>query len=355
MASQSGTISLEKVTQSRLQSVDMDNLPFGRIFSDHMFIAHYQDGAWLAPEIVPYGKLSFAPSMISLHYGQSIFEGMKAYRDLNGAPVLFRPDANFQRLNRSAERMCMPAIPEALFMDGLRELIQLDKDWIPTMAQGSLYIRPVYFAADEAVGVRASESYVLAIITAPVGKYYSEPVSLLASREFARAAVGGVGAAKTAGNYAASLFPDKVAKQMGYNNVLWLDAKENRYIEECGTMNIFFVIDEVVVVPMLTGTILPGVTRNACIRLLKDNGFKVEERPVSIYEIAEAYNEGRLREAFGTGTAATVSPIGRIGFSGRDMLLPPVEKYKVGNWLLKTMKALQSGEIEDPYGWIQHI
>jgi branched-chain amino acid aminotransferase len=345
-------ITLEKVTNSRLSTVNMDNLPFGRVFSDHMLVARCNDGQWEPAEIVPYGKLQFAPSMATLHYGQSIFEGMKAYRTPDGQPVLFRPDANFNRLNRSAQRMCMPEIPEELFMEGLRKLIQVDEGWIPPQEKGSLYIRPVYFASEEAIGVRPSENYTLVIFTGPVGKYYSEPVSLLASREFIRAATGGVGSAKTSGNYAASMYPDRLAKQQGYHNVLWLDARENRFIEECGTMNIFFVLEDTVVVPMLTGTILPGVTRNSCIRLLKDNGYKVEERLVSIFEIAEAYNEGRLREAFGSGTAATIAHIQRIGFNGKDMVLPPLEERKVGNWLLKTMTDIRNGVADDPYGWV---
>ncbi|MEZ4772092.1 MAG: branched-chain amino acid aminotransferase [Bacteroidia bacterium] len=348
-------IQIKKVKSSRIGEVDMNKIPFGRIFSDHMLVARYDNGQWHTPEIVPYEKLAIAPSISALHYGQAVFEGMKALRGPVGEPLLFRPEENFKRLNRSAHRLCMPEIPESIFMNGLKELVNLDQAWIPSVEQGSLYIRPLYFATDEYIGVKASQSYMLAIMTCPVGAYYNDPVNLLATTEYIRAAIGGTGAAKAAGNYAGSLWPDKIAKDHGYNNILWLDAKEHQYIEECGTMNIFFVIDDRVITPRLTGTILQGITRDSVLRVLRDNGYQVEERQISIYEIQSAYDSGSLKEAFGTGTAVTVMPVGKIGFNGRDMVLPPVEDRPISNWLGDTMADIRNGVVKDPYGWVVKV
>lgn len=345
-------ILINQTTDSRLHTVDMNNIPFGRVFSDHMLVAKFTKGEWQRPEILPYGPLELSPAVSSLNYGQSVFEGMKAFRNESGQAVLFRPEDNFKRINRSGHRLSMPAIPKEIFMDGLKELVNLDQKWIPTREQGSLYIRPLYFATDEYIGVKASDDYIFTVFTCPVGPYYTQPVSLLASKDFVRAAVGGTGAAKAAGNYAGALLPDKLAKAQGYNNVLWLDAKENRYVEECGTMNIFFVIDGVVVTPNLSGTILEGITRNSAIRVLKQSGYKVEERPISIYEVQAAYHEGKLQEAFGAGTAATISHIAKIGFAGEDMILPEIADRKVGPWLDGKLERIKYGVEDDPYGWV---
>lgn len=345
-------IQIHQTSQSRLPEVDMNNIPFGRIFSDHMLVARYANGKWQQPEIRPYGSLNLAPSISALNYGQSVFEGMKAFRQEDGQPVLFRPQDNHARINRSGQRLCMPEIPANVFMDGLKELIRLDHDWIPHKDQGSLYIRPLYFATDEFIGVKASESYMLTIFTCPVGPYYTEPVSLLASKDFVRAAIGGTGAAKAAGNYAGAMLPDKLAKSRGYNNVLWLDAKENRFVEECGTMNIFFVIDGKVITPALSGTILEGITRNSAIQVLRESGHEVEERPISIYEVQGAYHEGRLQEAFGAGTAATISHIAKIGFAGSDMILPDIADRKVGPWLGDKLERIKYGIDKDAHGWV---
>ncbi|RMG20165.1 MAG: branched-chain amino acid aminotransferase [Bacteroidetes bacterium] len=344
-------IRIKQVAESRIHEVDMNNIPFGRVFSDHMLIAHYRDGQWQAPEIRPYGKLELEPSISSLNYGQSIFEGMKAHRGPQGEALLFRPEANWKRLNRSAARMCMPEVPASIFLDGLQELIRLDQAWIPAPEQGALYIRPLYFATDEFIGVKASETYTFVIFTCPVGPYYTRPVRLLVTKDYIRAAIGGTGSAKTCGNYAASLLPDKLAKARGYDNVLWLDAREHRFIEECGTMNVFFVIDGTVITPPLSGTILPGITRDSLIRLLKDHDYKIEVRPISIYEVEEAYEAGYLQEAFGAGTAATVTHIEAIGFGGRDLVFPPVDQRPVSQWLGQQLEALKSGTAKDPYGW----
>ena len=345
-----------KMTEnSRLSAVDMDNIPFGRIFSDHMLVARFENGKWQQPEIIPYGKLGFSPSISALNYGQAVFEGMKAIKSPDGDVLLFRPEDNYHRMNRSGARLCMPEIPREIFIDGLKELIRLDKGWVPNPDQGSLYIRPLYFATDEFIGVKASESYIFTIFTCPVGAYYKEPVNLLATKEFVRAAIGGTGSAKAAGNYAASLLPDKIAKSQGYHNILWLDAREHQYIEECGTMNVFFVIGDTVVAPRLTGTILEGITRDSCIKLLRHKGYKVEERPVSIYELQSAYNAGELRDAFGTGTAATVSHIAKIGFAGSDMVLPPIEEREISNWLGDALLNVKTGEADDIFGWVEKV
>lgn len=333
----------------------MNDIPFGKIFSDHMFVARYRDGHWQQPEILPYGPLQISPSMSSLNYGQSVFEGMKAFRGADQEVLLFRPDANHRRLNQSARRLAMPEVPKDLFLDGLKELVQIDRNWIPSREQGALYIRPLYFATDEYIGVKTSESYLLSIFTCPVGPYYAKPVDLFASKEFVRAAIGGTGAAKAAGNYASAMLPDKLAKAQGYNNVLWLDAAHHHFIEECGTMNIFFVIDGVVVTPQLSGTILPGITRNSAIQVLRQSGYRVEERAISIYEVQGAYREGRLQEAFGAGTAATIAHIARIGFAGEDMMLPNIEDRKVGPWLGAKLERIKFGVDPDPYGWVVKI
>lgn len=341
------------VSQSRISEVDMDNVPFGKVFSDHMLVAKYSDGKWHEPEIMPYSKLNFAPSISALHYGQAIFEGMKAYRGPAGEALLFRPQENLKRINYSANRLCMPQIPESIFMDGLKELVKLDEQWIPPADKGSLYIRPHLFSTDEFIGVKASGSYMFVIFTCPVGKYYNEPVKLLATKEYTRAAIGGIGSAKAAGNYAASLLPDKIAKSQGYDNVLWLDARLHQYIEECGTMNVFFVIENTVVTPQLTGTILAGITRDSLLRLLMDNGYSVEKRRISIYELDEAYNQGVFQEAFGAGTAATIAHISKIGFAGRDMILP--QSHPVSDWLYTTLRGIQNGILPDPYGWVVRL
>ena len=349
------SIKITPVAQSRIHEIDMNNLPFGKIFSDHMMVANYKDGKWEQPQIVPYGKMQMMPSLSALNYGQSIFEGMKAFKTVTGDTVLFRPYDNYKRMNRSAYRLSMPEIPEHIFMDGLTELIRLDRQWVPSPSQGSLYIRPLYFATEECIGVKASDSYTFVIFTCPVGPFYKDPVNLLATKEFIRAAVGGTGAAKAAGNYAGSLMPDKLAKQRGYHNVMWLDASEHQFIEECGTMNIFFVIGDTIITPQLTGTILAGITRDSVIRLLKDNNYKVENRRITIYEIEEAYFSGNLTEVFGTGTAANIAPIGKIGFGGKDMILPPVSERKITNWLSQTLDDIKNGLANDPYHWTVRV
>jgi branched-chain amino acid aminotransferase len=352
---QTGNVIIHKTETSRLAQIDMDHIPFGRVFSDHMLLIYYRNGQWQTPEIRPYGKLELAPSVSVLNYGQSIFEGMKAHRGPMGKPLLFRPRDNWKRINHSAARMCMPALPEELFMDGLKALIELDQAWIPPTSKGALYIRPLMFATDEFIGVKPSEEYLFTIFTGPAGTYYSEPVSLLASKDYVRAGIGGTGSAKTAGNYASGMLPDRIAKSQGYHNVLWLDGREHRYVEECGTMNMFFVIDNTIITPPLAGTILPGITRDSVIRVLRDNGYRVEVRPIAIQEIESAYDQGYLQEAFGAGTAATIAHIARIGYGGRDLVLPPTDDRPVSNWLNETLYDIRVGNAKDPYGWVEAV
>ncbi|NEQ36001.1 MAG: branched-chain amino acid aminotransferase [Okeania sp. SIO3I5] len=345
-------ISIQKTSSSRLKQQDINNIPFGKVFSDHMLVATYADDSWQEVKIVPYGNIVMSPSMSALHYGQAVFEGLKAYINPEGKPLLFRPQANYKRINESAFRLCMPSIPEEIFMDGLKELIRLDADWIPTQSDSVLYIRPIYFATDESVGLKPAKSYKFIIITCPVGAYYSEPVKLIVTDKYVRACEGGTGAAKCAGNYAGSLLADKEAKQQGYDNVLWLDGKEKKYIEECGTMNVAFVINDVVITPKLTGTILPGITRDSVLTLFRDMGVKVEERLISIDEVAKAYKVGNLSEAFGMGTAATIAHISTINYQGEDMILPPVNERKYASQVLQKLEDIKTGKVTEPYGWV---
>ncbi len=350
-----GGVRIERRINSRLSEIDMDNIPFGREFSDHMLVVNYTDGKWQQPEIKPYGPIAFTPAMSALNYGQSIFEGMKAYRGTDGDIRLFRPKENLSRMNRSAERMCMPAIPEDIFMNGLKQLLTLDANWVPKQEQGTLYIRPLMYATDDYIGVKSSDNYQFVLFTCPVGLYYKEPVNLLVTKEFVRAAIGGTGAAKAAGNYAAAMLPDKIAKSQGYHNILWLDGRDHLYIEECGTMNVFFVVGDTVLAPRLVGTILPGITRKSVMRLIRDNGYKMEVRRISIHEIEEAYEEGLLKETFGTGTAASIAHVNMIGFQGKKMFLPPVEERAIGNWLSDTLNDIKHGNAKDPYGWVTKL
>ncbi|MGC9504607.1 branched-chain amino acid aminotransferase [Baaleninema sp.] len=354
MAAQTYSIEIEQSSEPRLRGLDINNVPFGKMFSDHMLVATVEQGTWSA-KIVPYGKLEMSPSISALHYGQSVFEGMKAYKSPQGEPLLFRPGANFDRINRSAARLCMPPIPEEIFMEGLQELIRLDADWIPTRPGSALYIRPIYFATDESIGLRPSERYTLAIMSCPVGAYYAEPVKLTVTRQYVRAFPGGTGAAKAAGNYAASLLADREAKQQGYDNVLWLDGVHHKYIEECGTMNVFFVIDGVVVTPELQGTILPGITRESVLRLLRDMEVPVEERAIALDEIIDAADAGTLQEAFGAGTAATIAHIETINTGDRELQLPPASDRKYANLLLKKLEDIKTAKTDDPYGWVVRV
>ena len=348
------SIRIERVAESRLPQVDLANVAFGRVYSDHMLSARCLDGAWEAPEIVPFGEIALHPATAVLHYAQAIFEGMKAHLTDDGVPVLFRPRQNWLRMNRSARRMVMAEVPEEIFLGGIRELVGLDRAWIPPNEFGSLYIRPFLFASDPYIGVSPSREYRFFIFTAPVGAYYEGSVSLYVTRKWIRAAEGGIGEAKAAGNYSASYYGMAEAREHGCDNVLWLDSKEHRFVEECGTMNMMFVIGDSVVTPPLGGTILPGVTRDSAIRLLRDQmGTAVEERPVSIEEVAEAHASGKLRECFGVGTAAVVTPVARLTGGGVEVNLP--EETPIQDALRDLLTGIRLGRRPDPYGWVDRL
>jgi len=345
-------IQVTKVEKSRLPEIDFATIPFGKTFSDHMFIADYRDGEWQDARIIPFGNFEMHPAAMALHYGQAIFEGMKASVSHDGKPLFFRPEKHVTRINASATRLCMPTLPEELFLDAVHQLVGLDAAWIPPTEGSALYIRPYMFATDEFIGVKPSQTYKFVIFTGPVGPYYARPVSLIAETEYVRASQGGTGEAKCAGNYAASLLPAKKANDAGYDQVLWLDAKEYKYIQEVGTMNIFFVIDGKVVTPATDGNILRGITRESIIAILRDKGFDVTERPITIDEIVEAHQKGQLQEVFGTGTAAVVAKVNKIKYNDIVMNLPPITDDSVGQQAKKEINLLRSGKIEDKRGWI---
>jgi len=339
-----------KNENSKLQSVDFNNIPFGRMFTDHMYVAEYKNGEWGNMRIQPFGNFSIHPANIAWHYGQSIFEGMKATKAVDGTAMLFRPEMHAKRINRSAERMCMPPFPEDAFMEAVYEIVKLEQDWIPPQEGSALYLRPYMVAMDEFIGVQVAQSYMFVIFCCPVGPYYSKPIKLKADPFYIRAAVGGTGEAKAAGNYAGSLYPAQLAKQEGYDQIMWLDAKEHKYIQEVGTMNIFFVIDDKVVTPPTSGTILQGITRDSALRILRDNGYNVEERNLTIDEVMQAGKEGRLKEVFGTGTAAVVANVTEIGHKEDTIHLDPTS-YKVSPYLKDMINGIRSKRLEDPYNW----
>jgi branched-chain amino acid aminotransferase len=345
-------IKIERVENSRIQEVDFENIPFGKEFADHMFVADYKDGKWGDFRIIPYGGMAFYPAMLGLHYGQTIFEGMKAYRNTSGEIMMFRPIDNFNRLNRSAERMCMPTIPVDLMMEALRELIKIDEDWVPKNQDAALYIRPFMFATDEFLGVKPSEKYRCVIFTGPVGPYYTTPLKVMVEDHYTRAAKGGTGSAKAGGNYGGALYPTKLAQQKGYHQILWTDSFEHKYIEESGTMNVMFQIGDALVTPPTGDTILQGITRDSVLKLAADIGIEVDERRISVDEIKQAYESGQLKDAFGVGTAATIAPIELIGYQGEDMMLPPVSERQLSKRISEGLKEIRYGKVEDRFGWM---
>ncbi len=337
-----------------MAEVDLANVAFGSVYSDHMFSAVCRDGSWGEARIEPFGEIGLHPATAVLHYAQAIFEGMKAHLTDDGTPVLFRPEENWKRMNRSARRMVMTEVPEELFLGGIRELVSLDRGWIPPNSAGALYIRPFLFAADPYIGVRPAREYRFHIFTAPVGAYYEGAVRLYVTRRWIRAAEGGTGEAKAAGNYSASYYGMSEAQAHGCDNVMWLDSKEHRFIEECGTMNMVFVIGGRVVTPPLSGTILPGITRDSLIRLCRDEmGLEVEERPVSIEEVVGAHADGSLTECFGVGTAAVVTRVELLVGDGIDVRLPDASEVQDG--LRESLTSLRLGRRPDPYGWVERL
>jgi branched-chain amino acid aminotransferase len=348
-------IKIDRIKKSRVSEYDINNVPFGKCFSDHMFIAEYADGKWQNASIMPYGDVPMSYAMSALHYGQAIFEGMKAYKNDKGEVSLFRPLENFKRMNKSAIRMAMPEIPEEIYMNGLMELIRLDSAWVPSSDTGSLYIRPFLIATDEAIGVKISETYKFVILTCPAGKYYSEPIKVLVETEYFRAVHGGVGFVKAAGNYGRSMYPTKLAQQKGYQQVIWTDSETRQYFEESGTMNVMFVIGDTLLTPGLSDTILDGVTRNTVLTLARDWGMKVEERKVSIKEVFEAIEKGTLKEVFGCGTAATIAQIIGIGHEGKDYALPPVAERKFSTKVDEVLRNIRKGKAEDKFKWMMKV
>lgn len=344
------SIRVEPTKESRLSQVDFNNLKFGQIMSDHMLVAEYNNGEWTEISIVPYGDIVVSPSMSALHYGQAIFEGIKGYKFEDGTVSIFRPDKNWERFNKSAARLQMPEVPEHIFLDGLKKLLDIDRNWIPSKEGTALYIRPFMFATEAALGVHPSISYKFIIITCPVGAYYSKPISLKVETHYTRAAEGGVGFSKNAGNYALSLYPTQLANDEGYDQIMWTDAAEHKYIEEAGTANLIFRIGDTIITPH-GDTILHGVTRRTIMELADKWGYKTEQRRVSVQELIDGIQNSTVTEAFAAGTAATITHIDRIGFEGNNYTLPPVEGREFSLKVLDYLNQLRYGKIEDPFGW----
>ncbi|HZH64934.1 MAG TPA: branched-chain amino acid aminotransferase [Flavisolibacter sp.] len=348
-------ITINRAEQSKLKDINLENLPFGKYFTDHMLEADYEGGEWKNVEIKPYQPLLLSPSLAALHYGQAIFEGIKAYKNADGDAFIFRPYDNFRRFNISAERMQMPAVPEDVFMEGMKQLVALDKAWIPSQADHSLYIRPFMFSSDELIGVRPSDTYKFLNILSPTGPYYVAPMRIYVEEQYVRAVPGGIGYAKAAGNYGAAMYATAQAKKKGYDQVLWTDAFEHKYVQEIGTMNVIFIIGDKAVTPDLgAGTILAGVTRNSALTLLQEAGFTIEERALSIDEIIDAYKSGILHEVFGTGTAATISYIKELRY--KDFVMNfDTDKWRTAPTIKNWLTDIREGRREDKYGWMVKV
>jgi len=344
-------IKITKTTASRLSQTNFSDLPFGKIFSDHMFVADYADGEWKNFEIVPYGDLTLSPAISSLHYGQTFFEGLKAFRQQNGDIVTFRPYKNAERFNKSAERMCMPHLPEDIFVKSIAALVDVDRDWVPSEPATSLYIRPFMFATDPYLGVAPSKTYKYMVLTCPVGAYFSKPLKVKIETKYSRSSEGGFGYAKAAGNYAGSLYPAMEALKEGFDQLIWTDAKDHAYIEELGAANVMFIIDGKLVTPSTRDTILKGVTRDTVLQLANKWGVPVVERRISVEEIIEGLKSGKLTEAFGVGTAATVTSIATIGYEGTLYDLPDVANSEFASKVLKTLTDMRYGLAPDDFGW----
>ena len=344
---------VKKTSKSKLDMVDFQNIDFGKVYSDHMFVAEFVEGEWKNLRIEPFADLTISPANATLHYAQSVFEGLKAYKNDEGEILVFRPQANAQRLIKSAERMCIPPIPEDLFMSALTELLRLDSGWIPTRRGASLYIRPLIYANDPYIGVRPSHSYKFLMFTGPVGAYYSEDVKVKIETHFTRAVRGGVGSAKTAGNYAASLYPALQAQKEGYHQLIWTDGQTHEFIEEAGTMNLLFYINDTLITAPTGDSILNGITRDCVLTLAREWGIKVEERKFSVKELIAALEKGEVSEAFGAGTAATISKIKLIGYEGKDYTLP--EAKPLSDRLFEALDQIKLGKLEDTHDWVYKV
>ena len=349
------TFPITKTSASRLTPDLRDNSPFGAVFSDHMLVAEFANGKWGEPAIVPYGAQPMAAAPLVAHYGQGIFEGFKAFPRPNGGAVVFRPEANHARMNKTCQRMAMPEIPASIFVDGTLALVQLDRGWIPEKENSALYVRPVMFATDDQLGVRPSATFRFVIETCPSAPYFSGSVDLVAEEHYVRAFPGGTGAAKCGGNYAGSMLAALEAQKKGFHNVLWLDGIERKYVEEAGLMNVMFVINGTVITPPLGGTILPGITRDSVLTLLRDLALPIEERRITIDEVFDAHAKGTLQGAAGVGTAAVIAPLGRLSHKGREITVP---KMTPDNPLMKAgaeLEAIRSGKTADRHGWLVSI
>lgn len=348
-------IDIDRVKRSRLPDTDFKDLPFGKVYTDHMFMADFRGGEWKNSRIIPYGHIPMSPATPAIHYGQAIFEGMKAFSGPSAETLIFRPLDNWNRLNISGERMCMPYIPEELFMDGLATLLDIDKDWIPRTEGASLYIRPFLFSADEYIGIRASQDFTFMIILSPVGPYYAKPLRVKIETHYTRAVAGGTGYAKAGGNYGGAIYPTRLAHEQGYDQLIWTDGIEHQYIEESGTMNVMFVMDNVLVTPALSDSILAGITRDSVLKLARHWGMKVEERKISVRELVLGLQEGRVMEAFGAGTAATIAHIEVIGHSGKNYALPPLSEGSFSKKVYRELDMIKRGLQPDPFGWVMKL
>lgn len=341
----------ERTLKSRIKEVDFNNIEFGKYISDHMLVADFIDNKWQTPQIVPFSDIPMSPAMLSLHYGQSVFEGMKAFKNKDGDICIFRPQKHSDRLNKSLARMCMPEIPEELFIQSLHAIVETDQAWIPTTEGSSLYLRPFVFAFEPRLGVKIADHFKFIILTSPAGAYFSKPTRLKVEKTFVRAAEGGTGFAKCAGNYGGAFYPTQLARQQGFDQVLWTDAKEHKYIDEAGVMNIMFVIDGKLVTPKLTSALLDGVTRDTILTLAPELGMTVEQRRVSVDEIVEAFKKGAITEAFGSGTAAVVSPIATINVDGTDYNLPAAGPESFQQRVRQKLNNIRLGMEADVRGW----
>ncbi|MBC7535421.1 MAG: branched-chain amino acid aminotransferase [Ferruginibacter sp.] len=344
-------IRIQKTKQSKIQEVDFDQLEFGKYISDHMLVCDFANGEWQSPQIVPYADLSLSPAALALHYGQTVFEGMKAFRMTDGSINIFRMDKHYERFVRSLERMCMTIIPKEIFIEGMLQLIELDKAWVPSQPGTALYIRPFMIATEARFGVKISEEYRFIILTGPVPSLYANPIKVKVETEYVRAARGGTGFAKCGGNYGASFYPTKLAKEEGYDQVLWTDAKEHRYIEESGMMNVMFVINDTLLTAPLSDSILDGVTRDSLLTISRDLGYKTVERPVSVDELEAAFKNGTITEAFGAGTAAVIAPIKSIHIAGSDYQLPGYSSESLSAKIKLQLESIRAGEEDDIHGW----
>ncbi len=343
-------ISVQKVEKSRISEVDFNNLVFGKTFSDHMFVCDYKDGKWQNPTVLPYGDLTFSPASKVFHYGQAVFEGMKAYKDANGEVWLFRPDQNFKRINRSSSRLAIPEFREDYFFEALETLLSLDKDWVKPGDGNALYIRPFVIATEVGVAAAPSTEYKFIILMSPVQAYYKGDVKVVVAEHYSRAADGGVGFTKAAGNYAGQFYPTNLAKEKGFQQVIWTDANEHKYLEEAGTMNVFFRVGDTLLTAPTNDRILDGVTRKSVIQLAKDAGVPVEVRRVPVEEIVQATNQGELKEIFGAGTAAVISPVSAFSFQEKVYEIPKQEDSYATRFK-KALMDIQYNRVEDPYGW----